>query len=54
MGVTGYEVNMYRDIGRIATALERIAKALDREEEEEEAKRWPDWPELDAEADEAS
>ena len=29
MGVTGYEVKMYRDIDRIATALERIAKALE-------------------------
>lgn len=27
--VTGYEVGMYRDIGRIAAALERIAKALE-------------------------
>jgi hypothetical protein len=28
---TGYEVGMYRDIGRIARALERIADVLENE-----------------------
>jgi hypothetical protein len=28
---TGYEVAAYRDLGRIAVALERIAKALEQQ-----------------------
>jgi fido (protein-threonine AMPylation protein) len=29
MGVTGYEAEMYRNISKIAKALDRIAKALE-------------------------
>lgn len=33
--VTGYEVGMYRNIERIADALERIAKALEKADADE-------------------